>query len=73
MVEGIEKVILIERVEDGEYMDIAKTGEELVKICEENSISLSEYAILREMEDTDLTRGKKLFQKNAKSTRCNEK
>ncbi len=39
-------------------MDIAKTGEELVKICEENSISLSEYAILREMEDTDLTREK---------------
>ena len=37
-------------------MDIAKSGEELVHICEENSISLSEYAIIREMEDRDLTR-----------------
>lgn len=37
-------------------MDIAKSGEELIKICEENSISLSEYAIRREMEDRDISR-----------------
>ena len=37
-------------------MDIARSGEELIKICEENSISLSEYAIRREMEDRDMTR-----------------
>ncbi|MDZ5001218.1 L-serine ammonia-lyase, iron-sulfur-dependent, subunit alpha, partial [Clostridium perfringens] len=37
-------------------MDIAKSGEELVHICEENSISLSEYAIIREMEDRDISR-----------------
>ncbi len=37
-------------------MDIARSGEELIKICEENSISLSEYAIRREMEDRDVTR-----------------
>ena len=37
-------------------MDIARSGEELIKICEENSISLSEYAIRREMEDKDVSR-----------------
>ena len=37
-------------------LDIARSGEELIKICEENSISLSEYAIRREMEDRDVTR-----------------
>ena len=37
-------------------MDIARSGEELIKICEENSISLSEYAIRREMEDRDISR-----------------
>jgi len=37
-------------------MDVAKSGEELIKICEENSISLSEYAIRREMEDRDVSR-----------------
>ena len=37
-------------------MDIAKSGEELVKICKEQGISLSEYAIIREMEDSDLSR-----------------
>ena len=37
-------------------MDIARSGEELIKICEENSIPLSEYAIRREMEDRDLSR-----------------
>lgn len=37
-------------------MDIAKSGEELIKICKEEGISLSEYAIRREMEDSDLSR-----------------
>lgn len=37
-------------------MDVAKSGEELIKICEENSISLSEYAIRREMEDREVSR-----------------
>lgn len=37
-------------------LDIAKSGEELIHICEEKSISLSEYAIIREMEDNDLSR-----------------
>ena len=37
-------------------MNVAKSGEELIKICEENSIPLSEYAIIREMEDRDVTR-----------------
>lgn len=37
-------------------MDIARSGEELIKICESNSISLSEYAIRREMEDREISR-----------------
>ncbi|MDU5111151.1 MAG: L-serine ammonia-lyase, iron-sulfur-dependent, subunit alpha [Clostridium sp.] len=37
-------------------VDIARSGEELIKICEENSISLSEYAIRREMEDREVSR-----------------
>ncbi|MCF0148530.1 MAG: L-serine ammonia-lyase, iron-sulfur-dependent, subunit alpha [Clostridium sp.] len=37
-------------------LDVAKSGEELIKICEENSISLSEYAIRREMEDREVSR-----------------
>ena len=37
-------------------MDIARSGEELIRICMEDSISLSEYAILREMENSDLSR-----------------
>lgn len=37
-------------------LDIARSGEELIKICEENSISLSEYAIRREIEDRDVSR-----------------
>ena len=41
-------------------MDIARSGEELIKICEKNSISLSEYAIRREMEDRDVSREKVL-------------
>lgn len=35
---------------------VAKYGEELLQICKENSISLSEYAIRREMEDKELSR-----------------
>ena len=37
-------------------MDIAKSGEELIKICKLEGIPLSEYAIRREMEDSDLSR-----------------
>ncbi|WP_300382290.1 L-serine ammonia-lyase, iron-sulfur-dependent, subunit alpha [Clostridium sp.] len=37
-------------------MDIAKSGEELIKICRSEGIPLSEYAIIREMEDSDLSR-----------------
>jgi L-serine dehydratase len=37
-------------------LDIAKSGEELLKICKEKGIPLSEYAIIREMEDSDLSR-----------------
>ena len=32
-------------------MDIARSGEELLKICQEENISLSEYAIRYEIED----------------------
>ena len=32
-------------------MKIAKSGEELIAVCEEMKISLSEYAIAREMEE----------------------
>ena len=35
---------------------LARTGEELLKICEEESISLSEYAIRIEMRDRELSR-----------------
>lgn len=37
-------------------LNVAKSGEELIHICKENSISLSEYAIIKEMEDSDLSR-----------------
>lgn len=37
-------------------MKIAKSGEELIAVCKEMEISLSEYAIAREMEDKGLTR-----------------
>lgn len=47
-------------------MDIARSGEELIKICKENSISLSEYAIRREMEDRDVSR-EELFLKMKKT------
>lgn len=35
---------------------LAKTGEELLNICADKGISLSEYAILYEMESSELTR-----------------
>lgn len=47
-------------------MRIAKSGEELLKICEEENISLSEYAIRLEMEDKDLTR-EQVFAKMSKN------
>ena len=37
-------------------MKIAKSGEELIAVCEEMKISLSEYASAREMEDKGVTR-----------------
>ncbi|MBP3888541.1 MAG: L-serine ammonia-lyase, iron-sulfur-dependent, subunit alpha [Cellulosilyticum sp.] len=37
-------------------MKLAKSGEELIKVCAENNISLSEYAIAREIADKGLTR-----------------
>ena len=37
-------------------MNIARSGEELLKICDEEGISLSEYAIRTEMENRDTTR-----------------
>ena len=37
-------------------MKLAKSGVELITICTENNISLSEYAIAREMEDKGLSR-----------------
>lgn len=37
-------------------MELARNGEELLRICEENNLSLSEYAIAFEMADKELTR-----------------
>ncbi|MBE6023842.1 MAG: L-serine ammonia-lyase, iron-sulfur-dependent, subunit alpha [Cellulosilyticum sp.] len=37
-------------------MKLAKSGAELIHICKENNISLSEYAIAREMEDKGFSR-----------------
>lgn len=37
-------------------MKIAKSGKELINICKENNISLSQYAIMREMEDKGISR-----------------
>ena len=37
-------------------MKIAKSGQELIELCNEHNITLSEYAIAREMEDKGLTR-----------------
>ena len=47
-------------------MIVARSGEELLKICEEENISLSEYAIRLEMEDKGLTR-EEVFEKMAKN------
>ena len=45
---------------------LARTGEELLKICEEESISLSEYAIRTEMRDRELSR-EEVYKKMAKN------
>ncbi len=37
-------------------MNIAHSGKELIKICEEEQISLSEYAILTEIESKGISR-----------------
>lgn len=37
-------------------MKVAKTGEELLEICKEEGIKLSEYALVSEMENKNLTR-----------------
>lgn len=37
-------------------MNIAHSGNELIKICEEEQISLSEYAILTEIESKGISR-----------------
>ncbi len=47
-------------------MIVARSGEELLKICEKENISLSEYAIRLEMEDKGLTR-EQVFEKMAKN------
>lgn len=49
-------------------MRIARSGEELLKICEEEQISLSEYAIRYEMENRDISR-EDLFEKMRKNLR----
>ncbi|MGG7178019.1 L-serine ammonia-lyase, iron-sulfur-dependent, subunit alpha [Clostridium paraputrificum] len=43
-------------------MNIARSGEELLKICDEENISLSEYAIRHEMEKREISR-EDLFKK----------
>ena len=45
---------------------LARSGEELLKICEEESISLSEYAIRIEMRDKELSR-EEVYEKMAKN------
>ena len=47
-------------------MLVARSGEELLKICEKEKISLSEYAIRFEMEDRNLTR-EQVFEKMYKN------
>ena len=47
-------------------MLVARSGEELLKICEKEKISLSEYAIRFEMEDRNLTR-EQVFEKMSKN------
>ena len=45
---------------------LARSGEELLRICEEENISLSEYAIRVEMEDKGLSR-EEVYEKMAKN------
>ena len=45
---------------------LARTGEELLKICEKENISLSEYAIRIEMRDRELSR-EEVYKKMAKN------
>lgn len=45
---------------------LARSGEELLKICEEENISLSEYAIRIEMRDRELSR-EEVYKKMAKN------
>ena len=45
---------------------LARSGEELLKICEEENISLSEYAIRIEMRDKELSR-EEVYEKMAKN------
>lgn len=47
-------------------MLLARSGEELLKICKEENISLSEYAIRYEMETKDISR-EELFEKMRKT------
>lgn len=47
-------------------MDIARSGLQLLEICEKENISLSEYAIRREMEDREMTR-EEVFEKMRKT------
>ena len=47
-------------------MEIARSGEELLRICQEENISLSEYAIRYEMEDKGISR-EELFEKMRKN------
>lgn len=49
-------------------MKIARSGEELLRICEEENISLSEYAIRYEMENRDVSR-EEVFEKMKKNLR----
>ena len=37
-------------------MQVAKSAQEMIEICKENNISLSEYAIQREMADRGVSR-----------------
>ena len=53
-------------------MKIARSGEELLKICEEEGISLSEYAIRYEMENRDISR-EELFERMRKNLKVMQK
>ena len=53
-------------------MRIAKTGEELLAICKEEGIKLSEYALRCEMQSKNLSK-EEVFRKAFKNFRCYEK